>query len=386
MPVPYTASSPDLPEPLLATLSHLLSDSPPPIPVDPPEILTRDSLATYLEAMDRAHETVQRQLSAIDRLRQDIRSCVEKHTQDPGPSTSGGGQGGQGEVVAPPKAEQEPEVHAPRKEEEAEGGAAGGAAEVYANVHDGADLVETTAKVPKEDNHATGAADDHHGDQNTSSRSRNGSSQPLHPLADDRTQRLQETNTASRTPPQNKDIQAIHHDPKYIRVGERLADANSAWTRSVIAVQLAFEELKIATEGPAPEGSNRDAASFSELKSYSKKLSTLVRQEGEKFEETVGAACTRSDVWLFVGTTVPQVATMILNVVNNALVLRGHSPAWIQISLGVTLFLSLLAAYFALTDRDIESSKILRQVRFGLIMLTSLAVVILDWVLFKKHP
>ncbi|TYJ54736.1 hypothetical protein B9479_004584 [Cryptococcus floricola] len=132
MPVPYTASSTDLTAALQATLTDLLSDSFPPIHVDPlpslPEILTRDSLAIYLEATDRAHDTVQRQLSALERHRQELRSFREEHFQDPGPSTSGGGQGGQEEVVAPPKLEKESEVHVPRKEEEAEGGGAGGAA------------------------------------------------------------------------------------------------------------------------------------------------------------------------------------------------------------------------------------------------------------------
>ncbi|TYJ51746.1 hypothetical protein B9479_007672 [Cryptococcus floricola] len=90
----------------------------------------------------------------------------------------------------------------------------------------------------------------------------------------------------------------------------------------------AVRELKVATEAPAPEGSNGDAAPLSDLVLYSKKLSKVVKQEKEKFEETAGAACARSDVWLFVGTS------LFRNVVNNALVLRGHSPTWIQTPLG----------------------------------------------------
>ncbi|ODN73514.1 hypothetical protein L202_08014 [Cryptococcus amylolentus CBS 6039] len=321
MSVPYTASSPDLPETLLATLTHLLSDSPPLPPL--PEILTRNSLATYLEATDRKHETVQRQLAALDRRRQEIRSFVEQHFQDPASSTSGGGQGGQEEGVTPPKVEQESEVHAPRKEEEAEGGDAGGAAGVSVDSHDRASLVETAAKVPKDDNHATGAVDDHHGDQNTSSRSRNGSPQTVNPLADNQIHRLQETDTAPRTPPQNKDLQSTHPDFDYHLVGTSLANANSPWTRSVIALELAYEELKIATKAPAPEGSDRNAAAVSELVRFEEKLSELVKQERKKFKETAGAARTRADVWLFVATTAPQVTTMTLSIVNNALILRG---------------------------------------------------------------
>ncbi|ODN97955.1 hypothetical protein I350_07592 [Cryptococcus amylolentus CBS 6273] len=41
---------------------------------------------------------------------------------------------------------------------------------------------------------------------------------------------------------------SMQHDLKYRLVGTSLANANSPWTRSVIALQLAFEELKRATE------------------------------------------------------------------------------------------------------------------------------------------